>query len=234
MTKARTLENPPVIEAVAEIRFESTLPSAVLFGKMYESLGNEYSDVETMPILEMPEQLIKQQPDLKYAVHYRLKNTEHIISIGSNVLGISRICNNTPYKTWDDYLLVIKQVIDCLKNARIVSHVTRSSVKYINFYPGENKLEARLKLGLQFDAIANSYDELTANFTTTLPDDAKLVVAVGTRAQVTNPPFDKEKGILFILEAFEEKDMALEDAISKFELLHQHVEDAFFNTRVEN
>lgn len=232
MTSARTIKNPPVIEAVSEIRFESTLPSAVLFGKMYKSLASHYPDVETMPIMEMPEQIINQDQNLKYAVHYRLKNEKYILSIGPRVLGISRICNSVPYESWEEYLAVIQEVITAFKNARIVERVFRPSVKYINFYPGEgNTVESKLNFKLK--TIASVYDELNINFTTKVDSSVNLAVTVGMKAQVNNPPFNKERGLIFVIEASGLNELSLKEVMPTFETLHQHVEDAFFDSSKE-
>ena len=55
----------PIIEAIFEIRFESSFPGDAIFGIIYNCFKDEYQTVEQLPILQLPAAVRTQDPALQ-------------------------------------------------------------------------------------------------------------------------------------------------------------------------
>ncbi|MCE2887858.1 MAG: TIGR04255 family protein, partial [Pseudanabaena sp.] len=62
----------PILQAVVELRFETVLPSDAVFGILYSLLSSQYNTFEKLPILQIPEILRSQDPNLRYQPAYKL------------------------------------------------------------------------------------------------------------------------------------------------------------------
>ena len=78
----KKIEHCPLIETVLEIRFTSTLLDEAIFGVVYNSIQNEFSSFKPVPqpILQIPLEIRKSDPNIMYQPLYRLENKN--LSIG--------------------------------------------------------------------------------------------------------------------------------------------------------
>ena len=84
------LEKCPLVDALIEIRFESSIIGSAIFGIIYNLIRNDYKGpVTNLPILQVPEQIRKNDPNLKFKPLYRIEAEKYIIQIGDDVLCIS-------------------------------------------------------------------------------------------------------------------------------------------------
>ncbi len=216
----------PIIEAVTEIRFENELPSAVIFGKLYGALSEEFSDTEQLPILEMPAQFRDLQPELRYAPHYRLKNDKFIVNIGQRILSVNRVCTSHEYESWDEYFSVIKTVFEKVKSINLISTVERVSVRYINFLEEDVSTVLNLEIGL-FKTKIDNHKELNLVFVQELNDNNKLSVGIASNAKIETNGAIRE-GLVVNIEAYKDTQTAvanIEDVVKK---LHGASEKGFF------
>ena len=217
----------PIIEAVAEVRFENELSSAVIFGKLYTALSKDFTETEQLPILQMPEELRNTRPEFKYAAHYRLKNDRFVVSIGQRTLSINQICTKHEYTNWAEYFAVIKRVLKEVEKAQLISQVDRTSVKYINFVEERVSKALNLELSL-FKERIEDYLDLSLLFTRKLKDDMKLQVTISTNAKLEGQDFKRE-GPVLSLEAFKEVAKPIDSVVSEIDKLHKVAEEGFFN-----
>jgi len=99
----------PIKEAVVEIRFESALPADATFGVVYNTLKNPYSQIEKLPILQIPEILRTNDPDLTYQPYYKLKRENYLLQIGPRTLSLAVV---EPYPGWIAFLPEILKVFE--------------------------------------------------------------------------------------------------------------------------
>jgi uncharacterized protein (TIGR04255 family) len=59
----------PIVEAIIEIRFDASLPGDAIFGIIYNMLKDEYTNLEKLPILELPDAIRTTDPNLMYSPH---------------------------------------------------------------------------------------------------------------------------------------------------------------------
>ena len=125
------LERAPLIEALFEIRFDPTNESAgdLLPGLLYQSLGETYRDVETLPMASMPPDIRSKDPNLRYKPYHRLRGKNLQISIGHRVVTLSE---SPPYSGWDHHKERILELLKSLRETRLIGSVERFSLKCIN------------------------------------------------------------------------------------------------------
>jgi len=128
----------PIKEAVFEMRFDSDLPQDAIFGIVYSKFKNEYSNYEQLPILQLPQVVRTQDPNLIYAPHYRLRNKHTIIQIGPKIFSLANI---DEYIGWESFFELIKDTYKKVKETGVVSTLNRVALRYINIFEDINILE---------------------------------------------------------------------------------------------
>ncbi|MCA6572819.1 MAG: TIGR04255 family protein [Pseudanabaena sp.] len=121
----------PILQAVVELRFETVLPSDAVFGILYSLLSSQYNTFEKLPILQIPEILRSQDPNLRYQPAYKLIDDNFWVQIGSNVISVVNVGS---YAGWTLFLEKISSVLNHLNDSKIVSKVTRFGIRYISFF----------------------------------------------------------------------------------------------------
>lgn len=130
MDKLPLLINPcPIVEAIFEIRFESSLPGDAIFGIIYNEFKDEFQNVEQLPVLQLPAALRAQDPNLKFTPYYKIKKDNFIIQIGPNVFSLANV---KEYSGWEHFSKKIYDTYDKLFNLNIIRTHLRVALRYIN------------------------------------------------------------------------------------------------------
>ena len=125
----KKLKKEPLIDAVFEVRFDSDAPvSVVLPGFLFNKLEGKKS-IEALPIAQIPSEIRKADPNLKYAPLNRLDWGLFFVNIGDNNLSIS--CKY-PYPGWDIFKPSIIEVMNVLLESGLPKIIERYSLKYID------------------------------------------------------------------------------------------------------
>lgn len=129
------LEKCPLVDALIEIRFESSIIGSAIFGIIYNLIRDDYKgEVTSLPILQVPEQIRKNDPNLKFKPLYRIEAERYIIQIGDDVLCIS---SKIPYVGWSEFSLRTIELIKKIAKGNIINKVLRIGHRYINFFEGD-------------------------------------------------------------------------------------------------
>ena len=129
----------PIKEAIFEMRFDSELPEDAIFGFIYSKFRAEYSKFETLPILQLPQVVRAQDPNLIYAPHYRLSNENTIIQIGPKLFSIANIGE---YIGWNSFSMLIQETQKKVEETGVVLSISRAALRYINIFQDTNILES--------------------------------------------------------------------------------------------
>jgi len=163
------LENCPIVGSVVEIWFTSDLFPQTVVGIVHNKLKGSYPKVEQL--LQLPQNLVVADPNLKYRAHFRLVGKSFALQVGPNVLNISPI---GVYPGWSKFMPEIEEVLDAIKDLGLVKEVKRLGIRYTNFFNG-NHIFKKLNLNIQLNGDAIPYantilrTELAINqFTATL------------------------------------------------------------------
>lgn len=149
------LERDPIIEALFEIKFQASVSqvSTLLPGFIYPELGEGFESPERLLGFDIPPAIIQAQPDLKYQPSFRIKGKSFFILIGDSSLIIS--CQR-PYVGWDSFKAIILKLLKKLEQTKLIKHVERYSVKYINLMREDDRAK-QFRL-LKFKAMLGDYD----------------------------------------------------------------------------
>jgi len=128
----------PIIEAIFEMRFDSNLPDDAIFGVIYSKFRDEYSKVEQLPILQLPQVVRVQDPNLVYAPHYRLRNEKTVIQIGPKIFSLANIGE---YIGWESFSKLILNTYKKVEETGVVSDLNRVALRYVNIFEGINILD---------------------------------------------------------------------------------------------
>ncbi len=137
----------PISESVFEIRYQPRVPVDAVFGILYSLVGKYFKDPPvSLPILQLPEAIRTQNPDLAYQPHYRLGNGNLILSIGPKTLTFSNI---RPYMGWGKWSSFFESLLDDIKTSNVINYVERTGLRYINVFDkgilSNIELEIKLK-----------------------------------------------------------------------------------------
>jgi uncharacterized protein (TIGR04255 family) len=121
----------PIIEAVAEIRFEEGKPGGgqLLAGLLYGNLQEQYPEVRRLPISEVPMQVRQLDAGLRYSPTQVLAGPTGRVMIGDRVLVVSAAA---PYPGWSGFRETVLRVWGFAARNPLVGLVERCSIKYVN------------------------------------------------------------------------------------------------------
>ncbi len=125
----------PIIEAIFEIRFESSLPGDAIFGIIYNQFKDEFQPVEQLPILQLPAAIRAQDPNLKFSPHYKIKKDNFIIQIGHNVFSLTNV---KEYCGWEQFSEKIINTYNKLTDLNLINKQLRVALRYINIFSDIN------------------------------------------------------------------------------------------------
>jgi len=148
MTLPQKITPCPIIEAVVEIRFSSSIPPDAIFGLVYESFKDIFpSKPIDLPILQLPAQIRNADPNLIYQAHYRFSHNGFLLQIGPKTISV---INKDEYVGWAAFSLKIKECFNKMKSINVIEKTKRFGLRYINFFEGQNIFD-KLNLEISID-----------------------------------------------------------------------------------
>lgn len=170
----------PIVEAVVELRFESMFPSETIQGIVYQSLHTEYSNIEPLPIMELPQSIRENDKNLKFNPHFRLKNNDFLVQVGPRCISI---VSQKDYKGWEKYFSQIKKVFDQIKDVGIVQKPIRVGLRYISFFENTDIFEnIDIQLSVGGNSLIGEQNILRSEFDIGM---FRCILQIANRAEVT-------------------------------------------------
>jgi len=136
----------PIVEAVVELRFTSTVPPEVIPGLLYENLKGQYPKTTNLPITNIPESIRNSDPALEFNPHYAFEGEKISIRVGPKSFAVIATGD---YIGWTDFSKAISEAFEVFFNSGICEKAQRIGLRYINFYAGENAFN-HLEVDLKF------------------------------------------------------------------------------------
>jgi len=131
--------NPcPIIEAIFEIRFESSFPRDAIFGIVFNKFKDEFGNIEQLPILQLPAAIRDRDPNLKFSPHYKMRKDNFIIQIGPNVFSLANV---KEYCGWKLFSKKIYDTFAKINELDLIKSLHRMALRYINIFPDVNIFE---------------------------------------------------------------------------------------------
>lgn len=122
-----------MIEAVFEMRFDSSAPvAAMLPGILYSKLSGSLS-MEQLPSQSMPKEIRDMDPNLQHLPLTKCSWGNYWILIGDRVFSVA---SKLPYAGWADFLEKIQEAYSVALDTGMITTVTRCSIKYVDILDG--------------------------------------------------------------------------------------------------
>ncbi len=205
----------PIVEAIAELRFVTNLPDDAVFGVIYDKLCNGFGETEKLPVLQLPETIRSQDPNLKYTPHYKLHKGDYIMQVGPKVFSLA---NAKEYVGWDTFSVEINKIFKKLSGLKIINKIERFGLRYINFFADINIYEkSMLQIQLEKNNLFKNDNNLTMVMQT--GDFASKLVIINNAQVKFQKQKETTKGSIIDI------DVSLERKI-KFESINELIENA--------
>lgn len=131
MSLPKSIKPCPILDALFEVRFSTKIHPSAIFGMVYNVLHSDYPKVENLPILQLPEAVRANDPNLKHKPYYKISNEEFVIQVGPEVLSISSF---PQYSGWGKFSSKIFDTINRIEEIGVFKQFSRIGIRYINFF----------------------------------------------------------------------------------------------------
>lgn len=210
----------PILEALVEIRFEATVHPNVVFGLIYKAIGGNQVP-ESLPVLQIPEQVRAIDPSFRFKPHYRLNDDQFPILIGPDVLAIASI--NT-YPGWETFSKKILEVLNKINSDKIVKSISRLGLRYVNAF--DFNVFPHLEFDIKLGSRSNNGLKQTIFRTEIDQDEFKSTLQLSDNALVNN-----RMGSIIDIDTFQEGDLNnfFETMSDRINAGHQKEKELFFD-----
>ena len=177
----------PIIDATIQVNCTFTVDQDVVVGLIYSLLENKLDEkllqLEKLPILNLPEDIRRNAPDLKDKPWYKINCGEYYILIG--LFGIAFGVNGA-YAGWESYKRFASEVFGTFKD-NLIKGVSAINLKYLDFFRDVNIFE---KIKCEIKINNNQITSIPTIFRTELPINKFVKVL-----QITNGVHVKNKNL---------------------------------------
>ncbi len=149
MNLPKRLRPDPIIDSTVEIRFNPLIDKNAVYGVIYAKLRETFSQVEQLPVTQLPEAIRSSEPVFAYRPEYRMSNDNFSVQIGPNVVSVH---SKGEYAGWTTFSNAILDVFTKINSLNIVKDVSRLGVRYISFF--ETNIFSQLKLQINVPGYA--------------------------------------------------------------------------------
>lgn len=190
MRTPKRLAKNPIIDAIAEVRFSSSIPNDAVIGLVYSQLQDTFGKPENLPVLQIPPQLRESDPNLKYQPCYRFTKPGNVLLVGPHTVALSTY----PYSDWGTASPLLADILTRLHKVRLFERIQRIGLRYINFFESINILDrSTLVLEVRNTSIASQSVSLR---TETTSEDFKVVTQILNNATAEVAGVSKKGSIL--------------------------------------
>lgn len=235
MTSDLSLSKPPVVDAIVELRFDSQMPSQVVAGILFDKLTQHgYGSFEELDIAQLPTDIKENDPNLRFAAHYRFKSEHYFVSISSRVIAIVCKCvGESSYQGWDNYIAEINKILQEFDSLGIVSDFSRVGVRFVNLFTNPDIL-SRINISISAPNSDLMTDERMMGFVYK-NEDMSTRINFATKAKLSFAEGESMEGAVLDVDSYIEKEsITFEQASSLIEDGHRLTEDAFVSILKED
>lgn len=162
MTRPKKITPDPIIDAVVEFRFESEIPPDAVLGMLFSVVRNEFSNFKKLPIAEIPEEIRRNDPQLKFAPCYQSISKGYRLNVGPSVISLG---NPGDYVGWkENFYPFLQNIIGQLEKSGIVKKFTRIGIRYIDFFTTDIFEKITLSIKLNDEPLAAKQTTISTIF----------------------------------------------------------------------
>lgn len=190
------LENCPIIDSVLEIRFDSAFDRNIVFPIIYSAISNDFTPPIALPIIQIPEDIKAQDPNLFYQAYYRLilkDNPNVSMQIGPRMIAF---CLSQNYTGWDFFRSFVTKYVEIIQKTKVIKKVIRMGFRVINFFDWDiYKKGIELKISLSNKEIPYTETVLKTKFIT---GNYESTVNIINSANLTNAQTKRSGSVIDI------------------------------------
>jgi len=215
----------PIIDAISEIRFNpSTDPDAV-YGVLFSAFRRNFSVTEKLPITQIPQEIRESDGSLFWQPHYRMKNDDFVIQIGPRVISVGV---RNEYCGWNAFQSAISDVVDEFRKTEVAEEINRVSVRYVNFFQGDNIYE-NLRIKIQSTDEIGDLSQNSLNLQSELlGEDKQASKLTITNSAAVNRDGKSHRGSVIDIDVMDSS-ATLDDLKEKIERVHEKEKELFFS-----
>ena len=132
MAKVPTKITPcPIVEAVVELRFDTKTQPDVVTGILSNEFQADYPTRSSLPVMNLPEEIRLNDPQLKFAPWFRLKGEAFLLHLGPAMVSV--ICLKE-YKGWQRYREAILKAFNIAARSKVETQMQQIGLKYTSFF----------------------------------------------------------------------------------------------------
>lgn len=169
----------PIIDTTVELRFSTVFPSGAIFGIVYSLFKDKYPTVEQLPILQVPEEIRRNDFNFKFKPLYKLISNEFVIQVGYDVITLH---SKIPYVGWENFLVEIKLFFEKINTLDLVQSPIQLLLRYVNFFEINILQHLNLDILLMEESLQN---HLTIIRTEIQKEDLIQVVQIANNSAYT-------------------------------------------------
>lgn len=225
MELPKAIEHCPIFESVFEIRFSSSIYASAVFGLIYNKIKDKYPTVEKLPIMQIPEEVRENDPNLKYKPIYKVIGENYIIQIGPKVFSVNSAGNS--YPGWEKLSKEINSCVEKLYSLDIIDEIERIGLRYINFF----ELDIFRKINFKVEINSSPSSLVNSLFRTEIRiNELKQTLQIANNARQENV-LNKKDGSIIDIDTFTNPDdfMDLDDLFNLLEKAHLEEKRLFFS-----
>lgn len=219
----------PIVEAIIELRFEPDVPDEAVFGLIHRKIKDEYTHLQKLPILDLPEYVKKNQPNLKFKPYYKFSNETYDINLGPRVISLIK---KEPYEGWQAFSESAKSILNKMNQLEIIKKIERLGLRYINFFDGNiyDKVNLALTLGNESFIKEDTYIKNVFG-----KSGHKIILQLGNNANL-NKNNEVRKGSLLDVDVHLESlsNEFLMDSDDILNSIHKNEKEIFFKLLEDN
>lgn len=151
LTLPKKINPCPIVEAVLEIRFNSSFPADAVYGVLFLPLKQIFnSEIEKLPILQIPELIRNQDPSFKYKPYYRMVKDDIVFQFAPDLISIINI---NSYLGWDVFSQKINEILNKVIELNVIDKIERIALRYIDFFDTDIIDKINLSININNDVL---------------------------------------------------------------------------------
>jgi len=225
------LNNEPLVDAVFEIRFLSSVhASSIIPGVLYSKLAGDKS-LESLPTEQIPKNIRDTDPNLRYAPVSRLNWDKFYISVSDRSVMVSCI---HPYAGWSAFKRAIVEVLTLINDIEVIDSVERYSMKYVDIIESDNLATQVNMVNMNVSLADHLLTKEAVQVRMEIPEGNFIkIIQVATGAAVKLPHSDEKLGVVIdvdIIAPLEKVSFSklLSDIESRLDVIHKMNKSNFF------
>jgi uncharacterized protein (TIGR04255 family) len=232
----KKLKHDAIVEAILEIRFQTTTIPEMLFGRLADYQPWKDFSHSRLPAQDIPRAIREGDPYLKLQPLFALSNSQCTVRIGPNAISFHRAA---PYEGWSVFHPQIEEMITGLFQKADNLTVNRLGLRYLNSLQSDlhgiaSILNLDLKMSVEDQSISGN---VNLNFASDVADKTACTVRIATPEFVQGLSLQRPQASVYIdvdvftKEPFEKR--AEQDVQAWVTTAHTIEKDQFFRLLTE-